>query len=438
MPGEAHKLPSIRSDVPGLLRPLGCAELFFHLYAQIYPVHFCLCAEIEGTVDAEALRPALDRVLERHPVLRARIAHDEELGTAFHESGRPIELKMIYGGKDADWSPIAERELQRPMDIGTSALLRVTALRAPDVTTIVLTFHHAIADGLSAVWILHDVLSALAGEQLEAFKSFAPIEEKILGPSPRSARTSESDRAVPVLPQTRPTAPLLPANLRTNIDTAEFSKEETARLIKRCRANNTTVHSMICAAAARCIAVSGQDIVGITSPFSLRKLAGIENGACGVFIGAASAEVQIKETGSIWHDARRVGDSLNKARSPEAVIDFITRVSAEFSPAAGHERVVAFLSAGPQTTLVVSNLGVLPIAERYGPCAVKAVWGPAMLTNLPENRQTIGVCTFGGQLRIVHQSYVPVRGLAKAIWNALIAACAPVPPELTPQPRSIA
>ena len=29
----------------------------------------------------------------------------------------------------------------------------------------------------------------------------------------------------------------------------------------------------------------------------------------------------------------------------------------------------------------------------------------------------------GGQLRIVHQSYVPVRGLAKAIWNALIAAC---------------
>jgi hypothetical protein len=114
---------------------------------------------------------------------------------------------------------------------------------------------------------------------------------------------------------------------------------------------------------------------------------------------------------------------LNKARSPEAVIDFITRVSAEFSPAAGHEKAVAFLSAGPQTALVVSNLGVLPIMERYGPCAVSAVWGPAMLTNLPENRQTIGVCTSGGQLRIVHQSYVPVRGLAKAIWNAIIAAC---------------
>src|SRR5258708_15489458 len=210
MPGEAHKLPSARNDGLGLLRPLGCAEHFFHLYAQVYPVHFCLCAEIEGTVDAAALGPALDQVRERHPILRAGIAHDEELGTAFYKSCRPIELETIYGGKDADWRPIVERELQRPMGIGSAALLRVTALRAPDVTSIVLTFHHAIVDGLSAVWILHDILSALAGEQLEAFKFFSPIEEKILGPSPPPARTIESDRPVPVLTQTLPTA-LLPA-----------------------------------------------------------------------------------------------------------------------------------------------------------------------------------------------------------------------------------
>jgi hypothetical protein len=424
-----HKLPSISNAVPGLLRPLGFAERFFNLYAQVYPVHFCLCAEIEETVDAAALRLALDQVRERHPVLQACVTRDVELGTVFHKSGRPIELTIINAGKNADWRPTVERELQRPMGTERSALLRVTALRAPDVTTIVLTFHHAIADGLSAVWILHDLLSALAGEQLAIFKSFSPIEEKILGPSPhpartngRPARTGEPDRSVPVLPQTRPTAHL-PVNLRTNIDTAEFTKEETVRLIERCRINNTTVHSMICAAAARCVPASGEDIVGITSPFSLRKLAGIQSGACGVFIGAASVEVQIKESASIWHDARQIGDSLNKARSPQAVVDFITRVSTEFSPAAGHEKLMAFLSDWPPTALVVSNLGVLPIAERYGPWAVKAVWGPAMLTNLPEDRQTIGVCTFGGQLRIVHQSYVPVRGLARAIRDAIIAAC---------------
>src|SRR5262245_12801537 len=122
MSGEAHKLPSMPNDFPGLLRPLGCAECFFHLYAQVYPVHFRLCAEIEGTVDAASLRSALDKVGERHPILRARIAYDKEVGTAFHKSDRPIELKTIYAGKDADWCPIAESELQRPMGIGRSAL----------------------------------------------------------------------------------------------------------------------------------------------------------------------------------------------------------------------------------------------------------------------------------------------------------------------------
>jgi hypothetical protein len=79
--------------------------LFLLWRAQVYPVHFCLCAEIEGTVDAATLRSALDKVRERHPILRARIAHDGEIGTAFHKSDRPIVLKMIYAGKDAGLAP---------------------------------------------------------------------------------------------------------------------------------------------------------------------------------------------------------------------------------------------------------------------------------------------------------------------------------------------
>ncbi len=423
MPEEAHKLRSIRNEVPGFLRPLGSAEHFFHLYAQVYPVHFCLCAEIEGAVDADALRSALNQVRERHPILRARILDDAELGTAFHESDQPIELKTIYAGRHADWRPIVERELQKPMGIGRSALLRVTAMRSPEVTVVILTFHHAIADGLSAIWVLHDAMRALAGEKLEAFKSFSPVEEKILGPLAPADRISESAPTVPILPWPRSTAAALPANLRTNIDTAEFSRDETARLIARCRSNNTTVHSAICAAAARHVPVSDEDIVRITYPFDIRKMADIEVGACGIFLGVGSAEVQIDENASIWHDARLIGDSVTRARSPEAAIHFIRQMSAEFFPTAGPEKFLTFFSDRPQSALVVSNLGTLPLAEQYGTYVVKAVWGPAMLTNLPEDRQTIGVCTFGGRLRVVHQSYVPIRGLALAIRNTLLAAC---------------
>jgi hypothetical protein len=47
-----------------------------------------------------------------------------------------------------------------------------------------------------------------------------------------------------------------------------------------------------------------------------------------------------------------------------------------------------------------------------------------MLTNLPANRQAIGVSTFAGWLRMVHQSYQPIPGLLEAIRGTLLTSCA--------------
>ena len=43
----------------------------------------------------------------------------------------------------------------------------------------------------------------------------------------------------------------------------------------------------------------------------------------------------------------------------------------------------AFFASMPQSSAVISNLGVLPLAIEYGSLKLKAVWGPAMLTNPP-------------------------------------------------------
>jgi hypothetical protein len=103
---------------------------------------------------------------------------------------------------------------------------------------------------------------------------------------------------MPILPEIRSAAPIVPDNLRTNIVTAEFSWEETTRLLERCRANDTTVHGVICAAASRHIPASGRDTVRMICPIDLRKIAGVENGICGVFIGASSVQLMISITAS--------------------------------------------------------------------------------------------------------------------------------------------
>ena len=401
---------------PGFIRPLGAGEHFFHLYAQIWPVHFCLCAEIDGWVRPDTLRAAANQVRKRHPALRVRIVDDALSGAAFYRCDAPLPLETVAVGNDADWVRTVERELKKPMPSGAGAPLRLTVVYAPETTAIILTFHHAIADGMSGVCVLRDLMRALAGERLQALPFSPAIEEKLLGFSAVHADTC--GRIMPVTP----TVPAACEDLRPQIVTAEFSQEETARLLKRCRTNETTVHGAICAAASRHLPASEQDTVRMVSPIDLRKIAGIEDDACGVFIGFHSAEVASGGTGSIWHDACQIAQGLPQSRSLETAREFMRRMSAEFPPTARSEKLRAFFSAGPQSSLVVSNLGALPIAERYGPYAVRAVWGPAMLTNLPADRQTLGVSTFAGRLRFVHQSYSPIEGLASEIKETLLAA----------------
>ncbi|MGY8661406.1 hypothetical protein Q3C01_03420 [Bradyrhizobium sp. UFLA05-109] len=110
-------------------------------------------------------------------------------------------------------------------------------------------------------------------------------------------------------------------------------------------------------------------------------------------------------------------------RSPAAVAGMMQWIAAEIPPTAGKESVAALFASLLQSSAVISNLGVLPLAVEYGSLKLKAVWGPALLTNLPSDRQTIGVGTFAGRLRTVHQSYEPISGLLEAIRETLLAAC---------------
>jgi hypothetical protein len=158
-------------------------------------------------------------------------------------------------------------------------------------------------------------------------------------------------------------------------------------------------------------------------PVDLRRIMRDETPGCGVFIAAGIVEIVATRQKSLWDDARDIVDRLRTARLPAAVAGMLQWIAAEIPPTAGKEHVAALLASLPQSSAVISNLGVLPLAAEYGPLKLKAVWGPALLTNLPADRQTIWVSTFAGQLRIVHQSYEPISGLLDSIQETLLAAC---------------
>jgi hypothetical protein len=207
-----------------------------------------------------------------------------------------------------------------------------------------------------------------------------------------------------------------------NLAIAEWDREQTARLVRFCKANGTTVHGAICAAASRHLPASDSNIIRMHCPVDLSRIARIETTGCGVFIGVGTVEVPAGGR-KLWEDARCVVDNLRMARSPATAAGMLQWIAAEMPPTAAKDSAVAYFASQPQSSAVISNLGVLPLAVEYGPLRLRAVWGPAMLTNLPADRQTIGVSTCGGQLRMVQQSYEPISGLLESIRETLLTSC---------------
>ena len=413
---------AVKKPELALVRPLGYCERFFYLYSLAFPVHFCLVAQIEGALDSAKLGAALEKVRNRHSALRVCIVDDAETGPAFCRTDNPIEFQAAPAETAADWRGVVERELSLPFSAFPGPLMRATALWASDRTSIVLTFHHAIADALSGMRTLHDVMRALAGDCLEVLPPLPPVEEMIAGfasnPIVAGEGASHGD-----ISKARDRAAQGSEKFVANLAIAEWDQEETARLLRYCKANGTTVHGAICAAASRHLPASDANSIRMHCPIDLSGIMGIETPGCGVFIGAGIVEIPAVGQ-KLWEGARYVVDNLRMARSPAAAIGMLQWIAAELPPNAAKDSVAAFFASLPKSSAVISNLGVLPLAVEYGSLKLKAVWGPALLTNLPADRQTIGVSTFAGQLRMVHQSSEPIPGLLESIRGTLLTSCA--------------
>jgi hypothetical protein len=76
--------------------------------------------------------------------------------------------------------------------------------------------------------------------------------------------------------------------LAVNIASLEWDRKETARLIQCCKENGTTVNGAISAAASRHLPPSDANAIRMHCPIDLSRIASIEAGHCGVFIGAGT------------------------------------------------------------------------------------------------------------------------------------------------------
>lgn len=412
-------------NAPTFLRALGAVENLYYLRQRIRPMNFSVVVELDANPSSESLRSALAQLQLRHPLLSARIESRGDEGPVFRRADAPIELTF---GKESDtWQRIVSAELARPFDPEVAPLVRAAVLPGENSAHIVLTFHHAVSDGLSGMTVLRDLVAALGGVTLAPRDVPLSLEELLARtpgiPSPAELLASLPDAAQPddrmsALKPIRPFDGTPPFVFSEALD-----PELTRRLVVRSKAEHTTVHTVLCAAATQVIlgeAGNGDAFVRVLTPISLRHVIEIDQDS-GLYIGFARTGFPAAETKDIWKLAKATGESLAPARTALGLAT-ASAVASLFPVGSSAAAAAEVLEAAASYEVEVTNVGVVDL-DGPGFVHATAVWGPLTLNQFVGER-VIGVATYNGSLRLTLTTYKDSPSFLSDLRSVLASAVA--------------
>ncbi|MFJ3339536.1 amino acid adenylation domain-containing protein, partial [Streptomyces sp. NPDC086766] len=304
-PGLADVLP---------LSPLQEGLLFHALYdehaADVYTVQ--LSFDLEGPLDARALRAATEGLLRRHPNLRAAFRH-EGLSRAVQIVPHEVALPWTETDLSAETDPERQRaELDRLLaadratrfDLTRPPLMRCALYRlGADRHLLVLTKHHILMDGWSMPVLVRELfrLYAAHGDDT-ALPAVTPYrqylawlngQDKAAAEAAWSEALSGLDGPSLLAPADAPPPAVPPGHL-----TVALTEQLTARLRDRARRHGLTLNTVLQGAWALLLAkLTGRDdiVFGATVSGRPPEIPGIET-MVGLFINTLPVRIELPAT----------------------------------------------------------------------------------------------------------------------------------------------
>lgn len=398
------------SLAPNSSRRLGAFEELFWLYDLASPAHFAVTAEIQGRTDPSEWRRALDVLQRRHPMMAVSI--DSATRHFQRAPNSPIPLRVI-SESTATWIDELRREIATPFIADKAPLIRATLLHQRDCAVLILVAHHSIADGLSLIFAVRDLLQLLSRMSLPTFSQLDPQEADFGYPPLAAASAISRD-------QNRYVLGALPG-----IECLRLNTAETTTLVKSCRARETSVQAALCAGVAiagRTLSTGWGGTVTFVSPMSTRAWTSAGE-QCSLSIVPATITFKGDESSDFWTLASNAKGSLRQGQSREAAAAVMGAVHQLISTQLDVAAMAGFMEANFLSEGMISNLGVIPFGADFGCLRLIGLWGPATLV-VGRSSQTIGALTLNEELHLTHTSRELIPGLLAKVKDTLMHHCA--------------
>ena len=370
-------------------RPLGPVETLFAAYNDTGAMQFSIAVELEGEVHGNRWDQAMHAIADLHPTFGALLAYDKDGRRSFIPGAPPISFVIEHCDRPG-WHDALSASVNTVLPPG-AAPMRARLLADGARQLLIATFVHAAADGMSALRVVEDILTLVAGATLPV-RATPSLDEALgmdVGRFWHEDRPAAGEHTV---------API-------HLDALELDEAETRRFTEAARQHDTTLNSALVVAFGEVLSVTraGQG-VRIMSPVNVRQQTGGTD-ASAVHISVAVSNVGAPAT-DFWESAHGVHDTIKAARHPAAVRGFVERLASGMREDPTNAATSLRIGRASVFDAILSHLGdvrfdgLVPSAPR-----VVNVWGP-VIRPLP-GLSIIGANRFASGLRLVSTSFDP-------------------------------
>ncbi|WP_185290117.1 condensation domain-containing protein [Chryseobacterium lactis] len=391
------------------------------------PVNCVFAAKIKGELPEQNFRTALEKIQQKHALLRVVIDIKSEKYPFFKEEKdiAPIPLRIVERKTDDDWLTESQKEWKILFEEEKTPLARVVWVRGRDVSEVFWAIPHCISDGTTGVTLMKELLQLLDDPslELEPYEPFTSVDEFL--PSNFNVKTKKF-KARLYLTFARFFFMLQQKSKKRNLGKdyvlhQKLDPATTSQITERCKANGVSVHALLCSAFMQAFQeVKGKDAKGkVISPVDVRHFIP-EIKEDHLFAFAPTVDLAIKKGSS---------DLLNNAKQiKEDLVQKIGKMEARELLWMGEQmhpivdRMISMLkSSNGGHDVTLSNMGRINIPNDYKNFSVETIFSPTVAFPWL-NSNTLVTSTYNHQMDFIflsNEDFLPKAEAAKIKEKAI-------------------